>query len=222
MNDERPIKMPNFILSLKSKKSIHRMTDEEAGQLLKLLFDYADDETFQPDESKYNNSVLMMYDSIIPTIDENREKYVRKVERNRKNSKNAGAPVGNQNAKKTIQNNPVDCNSIHWIEKTIQNNPVGTNKTKVNKTKQNVSVSYDTDTYSTKASPSVCPEGQPPSKPEYRELRVFAREVLKLDNAYFCDDFVSEIENQGGDWSDWQAKMTAFAEEHKNEWSYDG
>ena len=205
MNDERPIKMPNFILSLKSKKSIHRMTDEEAGQLLKLLFDYADDETFQPDESKYNNSVLMMYDSIIPTIDENREKYVRKVERNRKNSKNAGAPVGNQNAKKTIQNNPV-----------------GTNKTKVNKTKQNVSVSLDTDTYSTKASPSVCPEGQPPSKPEYRELRVFAREVLKLDNAYFCDDFSESISQSGGDWSDWQAKMTAFAEEHKNEWSYDG
>ena len=187
MNDERPIKMPNFILSLKSKKSIHRMTDEEAGQLLKLLFDYADDETFQPDESKYNNSVLMMYDSIIPTIDENREKYVRKVERNRKNSKNAGAPKGNQNAKKTIQNNPVDCNSI-------QNNPVGTNKTKVNKTKQNVSVSKDTDTYSTKASQSVCPEGQPTAKPEYRELRVFARERLELDNAYFCDDFV----NNGG------------------------
>lgn len=215
MNDERPIKMPNFILSLKSKKSIHRMTDEEAGQLLKLLFDYADDETFQPDESKYNNSVLMMYDSIIPTIDENREKYVRKVERNRKNSKNAGAPKGNQNAKKTIQNNPVDCNSI-------QNNPVGTNKTKVNKTKQNVSVSLDTDTYSTKASPSVCPEGQPPSKPEYRELRVFARERLELDNAYFCDDFSESISQSGGDWSDWQAKMTAFAEEHKNEWSYDG
>lgn len=215
MNDERPIKMPNFILSLKSKKSIHRMTDEEAGQLLKLLFDYADDETFQPDENKYNNSVLMMYDSIIPTIDENREKYVRKVERNRKQGIKGGRPKKNQEPK----NNPVG-----YSENPVgfQENPLGVNKTKVNKTKQNVSVSKDTDTYSTKASPSVCPEGQPSSKPEYRELRVFAREVLKLDNAYFCDDFVSEIENQGGDWSDWQAKMTAFAEEHKNEWSYDG
>ena len=215
MNDERPIKMPNFILSLKSKKSIHRMTDEEAGQLLKLLFDYADDETFQPDENKYNNSVLMMYDSIIPTIDENREKYVRKVERNRKQGIKGGRPKKNQEPK----NNPVG-----YSENPVgfQENPLGTNKTKVNKTKQNVSVSKDTDTYSTKASQSVCPEGQPTAKPEYRELRVFAREVLKLDNAYFCDDFVSEIENQGGEWSDWQDKMTAFAEKHKNEWSYDG
>ena len=215
LNEDRPIKMPNFILSLKNRKSVLRLTDEEAGQLFKLLFNYADNENFEPDEKVYPNSVLMMYDSMIPVIDENREKYIRKVERNRKNSRNAGAPVGNQNAKKTIQNNPVDCNSI-------QNNPVGTNKTKVNKTKQNVSVSKDTDTYSTKASPSVCPEGQPPSKPEYRELRVFAREVLKLDNAYFCDDFSESISQSGGDWSDWQAKMTAFAEEHKNEWSYDG
>ena len=215
MNEERPIKMPNFILSLKNRKSVLRLTDEEAGQLFKLLFNYADDEDFEPDENNYPNSVLMMYDSMIPVIDENREKYIRKVERNRQNGKKGGAPVGNQNAQKTTQNNPT-------VEKTTQNNPLGVNKTKVNKTKQNVSVSKDTDTYSTKASPSVCPEGQPPSKPEYRELRVFARERLELDNAYFCDDFVSEIENQGGEWSDWQDKMTAFAEKHKNEWSYDG
>ena len=205
LNEDRPIKMPNFILSLKNRKSVLRLTDEEAGQLFKLLFNYADDEDFEPDENNYPNSVLMMYDSMIPVIDENREKYIRKVERNRQNGKKGGAPVGNQNAQKTTQNNPT-------VEKTTQNNPLGVNKTKVNKTKLNKVSCKDTlFSNSTEVSQSGFPDGHPTGKPEYRELRRYARIILGEDDAYFCDDFKNAVENYDDDWSDWQNRMKRFA-----------
>ena len=209
MNDERPIEMPYVALEINLEKSLRKLTDKQRSRFLFAIFAYGRNETVDLSDDL---ALDLIFDRFVSFTEKYRKEYISKVKRNRENGKKGGAPKGNQNAKKTTQNNPV-------VEKTTQNNQ---KKTKVNKTKQNVSVSKDTDTYSTKASPSVCPEGQPPSKPEYRELRVFAREVLKLDNAYFCDDFVSEIENQGGEWSDWQDKMTAFAEKHKNEWSYDG
>lgn len=205
LNEDRPIKMPNFILSLKNRKSVLRLTDEEAGQLFKLLFNYADNENFEPDEKVYPNSVLMMYDSMIPVIDENREKYIRKVERNRQNGKKGGAPVGNQNAQKTTQNNPT-------VEKTTQNNPLGVNKTKVNKTKLNKVSCKDTlFSNSTEVSPSGFPDGHPTEKPEYKELRRYARTILGEDDAYFCDDFKNAVENYDDDWSDWQNRMKRFA-----------
>ena len=205
LNEDRPIKMPNFILSLKNRKSVLRLTDEEAGQLFKLLFNYADNENFEPDEKVYPNSVLMMYDSMIPVIDENREKYIRKVERNRQNGKKGGAPVGNQNAQKTTQNNPT-------VEKTTQNNPLGVNKTKVNKTKLNKVSCKDTlFSNNTEVSPSGFPDGHPTEKPEYKELRRYARIILGEDDAYFCDDFKNAVENYDDDWSDWQNRMKRFA-----------
>lgn len=205
LNEDRPIKMPNFILSLKNRKSVLRLTDEEAGQLFKLLFNYADNENFEPDEKVYPNSVLMMYDSMIPVIDENREKYIRKVERNRQNGKKGGAPVGNQNAQKTTQNNPT-------VEKTTQNNPLGVNKTKVNKTKLNKVSCKDTlFSNSTEVSPSGFPDGHPTEKHEYKELRRYARTILGEDDAYFCDDFKNAVENYDDDWSDWQNRMKRFA-----------
>lgn len=209
MNDERPIEMPYVALEINLEKSLRKLTDKQRSRFLFAIFAYGRNETVDLSDDL---ALDLIFDRFVSFTEKYRKEYISKVKRNRENGKKGGAPKGNQNAKKTTQNNPV-------VEKTTQNNQ---KKTKVNKTKQSVSVSTDTDTYSTKASPSVCPEGQPPSKPEYRELRVFAREVLKLDNAYFCDDFSESISQSGGDWSDWQAKMTAFAEEHKNEWSYDG
>ena len=209
MNDERPIEMPYIALEINLEKSLRKLTDKQRSRFLFAIFAYGRNETVDLSDDL---ALDLIFDRFVSFTEKYRKEYISKVKRNRENGKKGGAPKGNQNAKKTTQNNPV-------VEKTTQNNQ---KKTKVNKTKQNVSVSLDTDTYSTKASPSVCPEGQPPSKPEYRELRVFAREVLKLDDAYFCDDFSESISQSGGDWSDWQAKMTAFAEEHKNEWSYDG
>ena len=209
MNDERPIEMPYVALEINLEKSLRKLTDKQRSRFLFAIFAYGRNETVDLSDDL---ALDLIFDRFVSFTEKYRKEYISKVKRNRENGKKGGAPKGNQNAKKTTQNNPV-------VEKTTQNNQ---KKTKVNKTKQNVSVSKDTDTYSTKASPSVCPEGQPPSKPEYRELRVFAREVLKLDNAYFCDDFSESISQSGGDWSDWQDKMTAFAEKHKNEWSYDG
>ena len=209
MNDERPIEMPNFLVDLSVTENLELLSDKQFRRLFNLMIEFAKSGNIDlSDEEPLVKSVFLPFRN---TIEKGRNQYVAKVKRNRKNGVKGGRPRENQENPK---------NPVGYLG--FQENPKNPNKTKVNKTKQNVSVSKDTDTYSTKASPSVCPEGQPPSKPEYRELRVFAREVLKLDNAYFCDDFSESISQSGGDWSDWQAKMTAFAEEHKNEWSYDG
>ena len=207
MNDERPIEMPNFLVDLSVTENLELLSDKQFRRLFNLMIEFAKSGNIDlSDEEPLVKSVFLPFRN---TIEKGRNQYITKVIRNRNNAKNR-------------KKNTNDNQSLPVVTSGNQSFQIKENKTKVNKTKQNVSVSLDTDTYSTKASPSVCPEGQPPSKPEYRELRVFAREVLKLDNAYFCDDFVSEIENQGGEWSDWQDKMTAFAEKHKNEWSYDG
>ena len=207
MNDERPIEMPNFLVDLSVTENLELLSDKQFRRLFNLMIEFAKSGNIDlSDEEPLVKSVFLPFRN---TIEKGRNQYITKVIRNRNNAKNR-------------KKNTNDNQSLPVVTSGNQSFQIKENKTKVNKTKQNVSVSLDTDTYSTKASPSVCPEGQPPSKPEYRELRVFARKVLKLDNAYFCDDFVSEIENQGGEWSDWQDKMTAFAEKHKNEWSYDG
>ena len=207
MNDERPIEMPNFLVDLSVTENLELLSDKQFRRLFNLMIEFAKSGNIDlSDEEPLVKSVFLPFRN---TIEKGRNQYITKVIRNRNNAKNR-------------KKNTNDNQSLPVVTSGNQSFQIKENKTKVNKTKQNVSVSKDTDTYSTKASPSVCPEGQPPSKPEYRELRVFAREVLKLDNAYFCDDFSESISQSGGDWSDWQAKMTAFAEEHKNEWSYDG
>ncbi|MEF2919603.1 MAG: DUF6291 domain-containing protein, partial [Acutalibacteraceae bacterium] len=140
MNEKDEIKMPNFIVSLKNKKAINRLTDEQAGQLFKLLFEYSDNENIKVDDNQYENIVLTMFDTMTPVIDEGRSKYIRKVERNRKNGKNGGRPKETQNNPlgfSETQNNPVGFSET-------QNNPLGTNETKVNKTKQSICVSKDT------------------------------------------------------------------------------
>ena len=211
MNDERPIEMPYIALEINLEKSLRKLTDEQRSRFLFAIFAYGRNEAVDLSDDL---ALDLIFDRFVSFTEKYRKEYISKVKRNRENGKKGGRPRKNQET----QENPK--NPVVFLE--THGNPKNQKKTKVNKTKQNVSVSKDTDTYSTKASPSVCPEGQPPSKPEYRELRVFARERLELDNAYFCDDFSESISQSGGDWSDWQAKMTAFAEEHKNEWSYDG
>lgn len=211
MNDERPIEMPYVALEINLEKSLRKLTDKQRSRFLFAIFAYGRNETVDLSDDL---ALDLIFDRFVSFTEKYRKEYISKVKRNRENGKKGGRPRKNQET----QENPK--NPVVFLE--THGNPKNQKKTKVNKTKQNVSVSTDTDTYSTKASQSVCPEGQPTAKPEYRELRVFAREVLKLDNAYFCDDFSESISQSGGDWSDWQAKMTAFAEEHKNEWSYDG
>ncbi len=207
MNDDRPIEMPNFLVDLSVTENLELLSDKQFRRLFNLMIEFAKSGNIDlSDEEPLVKSVFLPFRN---TIEKGRNQYITKVIRNRNNAKNR-------------KKNTNDNQSLPVVTSGNQSFQIKENKTKVNKTKQNVSVSKDTDTYSTKASQSVCPEGQPTAKPEYRELRVFAREVLKLDNAYFCDDFSESISQSGGDWSDWQAKMTAFAEEHKNEWSYDG
>ena len=201
MNEEaKEIKMPNFIVSLKNKKAVNRLTDEQAGRLFKLLFEYSDNKNIKIDDNQYENIVLMMFDTMTPVIDEGRSKYIRKVERNRKNGKNGGRP-------KETQNNPLGFSET-------QNNPLETNETKVNKTKQSICVSKDTHIYfdSTENSPDVAvPSGTPQAnkKPTYKEMREYYEQMVGRDDAVLVDDFDRECRT-ANDYSNWQERLLKY------------
>ena len=165
MNDERPIEMPNFLVDLSVTENLELLSDKQFRRLFNLMIEFAKSGNIDlSDEEPLVKSVFLPFRN---TIEKGRNQYITKVIRNRNNAKNR-------------KKNTNDNQSLPVVTSGNQSFQIKENKTKVNKTKQNVSVSTDTDTYSTKASQSVCPEGQPTAKPEYRELRVFAREVLKL------------------------------------------
>ena len=133
------------------------------------------------------------------TIEKGRNQYVAKVKRNRDIAKKRNKSVTDN------QSSPV-------VTSGNQSSQIKENKTKVNKTKLNKVSCKDTlFSNSTEVSQSGFPDGHPTGKPEYRELRRYARIILGEDDAYFCDDFKNAVENYDDDWSDWQKRMKHFA-----------
>lgn len=86
----------SFVVYAELEKQIDRLTDEQVGQLFRAMFQYnRSEEPFFTDPM-----VGMAFDFVRPIMDRNREKYEAICERNRQNAKKAGAPKGNQNARK--------------------------------------------------------------------------------------------------------------------------
>lgn len=196
MNDE--IKMPNFLVDLSMYECIEDLDNETAGQVFKLLFKYASDE--KVDEKSLSPFLRYAFKSFKPCIDENREKYIAKVLRNRKNGKNRSRTSNNPVEPTGTQNNPVETNKNKE------------NKTKVKETKLNKVSNKDTlFSDSTEVSIVGMPEGQPTQKPEYSELRQYFKSIAGYDDAYMCDDFERAIKKYGNDWADWQNKFYRFA-----------
>lgn len=86
---------------------------EQFGRLMDALFDL--DDGGDPDVSD-DKMVAMAFAFMSLQQQIDREKYEKICARNRENGKRGGAPKGNQNAKKTTQNN-------RTVFKTTQNNP---------------------------------------------------------------------------------------------------
>ena len=88
-------KKKSFILYLDRKKELDMLTDEQAGKIIKAVYQYAEDGT-EPD---FQELALKLVFSIFRSqIDMNAEKYAEICKKRSEYGKKGGAPKGNQNA----------------------------------------------------------------------------------------------------------------------------
>lgn len=92
----------SFVLYSDMYNEIKLLSTEQKGNLLDLIFRYVNDEEL-PD----NNDIALkiVFSTIRRSIDINAEKYKKVVEERRAAGKKGGAPLGNQNARKTSKTN---------------------------------------------------------------------------------------------------------------------
>ena len=92
----------SFVLYSDMYNEIKLLSTEQKGNLLDLIFRYVNDEEL-PD----NNDIALkiVFSTIRRSIDINAEKYKKVVEERRAAGKKGGAPLGNQNARKSSKTN---------------------------------------------------------------------------------------------------------------------
>lgn len=191
MNEDKDIKMPNFMVDLAFKDYIKVLNDTQAGRLFKVLLDYADGERI--DESKLSPNAKITFEALKSTVDKGKEKYVNKVLHNRAIAKNRKKKTDGD------QTQPVVTSGDQRLTKKDQ---IKLNKSKLISKDINLRLS---------ASSAGSPCGRPAPKPEYCELRKFFEEQSGCDDAYFCDEFLNKMENGEDDWQNWQDKMIDYA-----------
>lgn len=91
----------SFILYLEQKEIFETLSDNEAGKLIKAIFEY--ESTGQ--SPKLNKTLNLVFIPIKNALDRNRLKYEAQVEKNRKNGKKGGRPKKAKESEKK-QNNP--------------------------------------------------------------------------------------------------------------------
>ena len=92
--DTMEIKTPGFFVNLDWNKTIQKLTDEEAGQLLKNMFNFSLDQPLI-DTSIIVETICDM--GVFKTIEINKNKYIDKCRVNAENGKLGGRPKGTKN-----------------------------------------------------------------------------------------------------------------------------
>ena len=197
LNEDRPIEMPYVALEVNLITSLKKLTDEQRSRFLMAVLSYGNNESVDLSDDLILD---ILFDRFVNFTEKYRKEYIAKIKRSRENGKKGGRPKQNP---QVISENLKNPQVISETQKT---------KVKVNETKLNKVSCKDTlFSNSTEVSQSGFPDGHPTGKPEYRELRRYARIILGEDDAYFCDDFKNAVENYDDDWSDWQNRMKRFA-----------
>ncbi len=91
---DEEIKKPSFLVYYDNEVIVLRLPDEEAGRLFKSLFPYGK-ERIKPDFEK-NPALAMAFDILSMAIDRDKEKYVKRCEKNRENGRKGGRPKKNR------------------------------------------------------------------------------------------------------------------------------
>lgn len=191
MNEDKDIKMPNFMVDLAFKDYIKALSDTQAGKLFKILIDYADGENI--DESKLSPSARITFDALKSTVNKGKEKYVKKVLHNREIAKNRKKKTSGDQTQPVVTSGD---------QRSTKSDQIKLNKSKLISKDINLRLS---------ASSACSPDGRPAPKPEYCELRKFFKEQFNYDDAYFCDEFLNAMEEKQEDWQNWQDKMINYA-----------
>jgi hypothetical protein len=95
-HDTMEIKTPGFFVNLGWNKTIQKLTDEEAGQLLKNMFN------FSLEQPLIDTTIIVetICDMVVfKTIEINKNKYIDKCRVNAENGKLGGRPKGSKNKK---------------------------------------------------------------------------------------------------------------------------
>jgi hypothetical protein len=88
------IKIPGFYVNLDWNSTIQKLTDSDAGRLLKNMFNYAlEDPLIETSEVVTAISEMVIF----RTIDINKEKYIEKCRTNKLNGEKGGRPIGSKN-----------------------------------------------------------------------------------------------------------------------------
>lgn len=90
----------SFILYQEQKEIFDSLTDNEAGKLIKAIFEYESGQS-----PKLNKTLSLVFIPIKNALDRNRQKYEAQVEKNRENGKKGGRPK-KANESEDNPNNP--------------------------------------------------------------------------------------------------------------------
>lgn len=125
----------SFILYLEQKEILDMLTDEEAGKLIKAIFEYENTGTIP----KLDKSLQLAFIPIKSSLDRNKEKYEKVVERNKKNiekrwqkedTKNTSGKSGKkENTKNTDNDNERDSDNEHDNESDSKKEKIKKRKT---------------------------------------------------------------------------------------------
>lgn len=172
----------NFLLKKSQHEIFDTLTDEEAGKLIKGIFNYVINHN-----SGLTGTLLAIFIPIRDEIDKNEDKYRKICERNRENGKAGGRP---KQEKTETQNNPVGIfgknTHISYINNHLEekkdNRGMGEEEKKevfqiINYLNQKMGTHYKTSTESTK-----------------RKINA------RLNEGYKLDDFIAVIDKKIQEW----------------------
>lgn len=184
----------NFLLKKSQKEVFEQLTDEEAGKLIKGIFQYA-----TTGENKLEGYLNIIFIPIRNEIDKNEERYIKVCERNKKNiekrwdTKNTTGKSGIPNDTKNTDNH----NHIHLENKSNSNRGMGEEEEKKETFKDT-----DDDGLLSEISKKVIEHLNKTAGTNFRYTSKLNRSKInaRLNEGYKLDDFIDVINKKHKEW----------------------
>ena len=184
----------NFLLKKSHKEVFEQLTDEEAGKLIKGIFQYA-----TTGENKLEGYLNIIFIPIKNEIDKNEERYIKVWERNKKNiekrwdTKNTTGKSGIPNDTKNTDNH----NHIHLENKSNSNRGMGEEEEKKETFKDT-----DDDGLLSEISKKVIEHLNKIAGTNFRYTSKLNRSKInaRLNEGYKLDDFIDVINKKHKEW----------------------
>lgn len=184
----------NFLLKKSQKEVFEQLTDEEAGKLIKGIFQYA-----TTGENKLEGYLNIIFIPIKNEIDKNEERYIKVCERNKKNIekrwdiKNTTGKFGIPNDTKNTDNH----NHIHLENKSNSNRGMGEEEEKKETFKDT-----DDDGLLSEISKKVIEHLNKIAGTNFRYTSKLNRSKInaRLNEGYKLDDFIDVINKKHKEW----------------------